>query len=355
MQGLIDAIMGIFRALFGGGNGDSGGTTSPPGGAGGDGSGTADEQTCELGQFDIPSDQPEPDVPYFETTGALQAFEAQSAGGVMTASAQAVTCTATIKSSLGEVNVRSGPRLSFSTEVKARGGVTFELVGASEADEDGFRWFQLKIGQRTGWIRSDLLEVSPDCLRLSYITEDDITPEAPPAPDGVFPRPSDAIITQGYHSGHKGIDLGTSMRTPIRAATDGVIIRAVNCVNCSDARPNIFPCGSSIYRSEAWGYGYGNFCVIRHDYAVVPPPLRAQMDRLNLTGGFVYVLYAHFSRLNVRLGEQVSGGHVLGLTGNHGCSTGPHLHFEVRVGNVEIVDGKWLQQRALNPNLMFDF
>jgi murein DD-endopeptidase MepM/ murein hydrolase activator NlpD len=41
-------------------------------------------------------------------------------------------------------------------------------------------------------------------------------------------------------------------------------------------------------------------------------------------------LYTHLSRMDVREGQQVEAGHPIGLSGNSGCSTGPHLHFEVR-------------------------
>jgi murein DD-endopeptidase MepM/ murein hydrolase activator NlpD len=41
-------------------------------------------------------------------------------------------------------------------------------------------------------------------------------------------------------------------------------------------------------------------------------------------------LYTHLSRIDVREGEWVEAGDPIGLSGNSGCSTGPHLHFEVR-------------------------
>lgn len=63
------------------------------------------------------------------------------------------------------------------------------------------------------------------------------------------------------------------------------------------------------------GSGYGNYVVIDH-------------------GGGVTTLYAHLSYVKVSEGDMVSQGTVLGITGSTGASTGPHLHYEVRIDGV---------------------
>ena len=71
--------------------------------------------------------------------------------------------------------------------------------------------------------------------------------------------------------------------------------------------------------SSGWGGGYGNYVVIDH-------------------GGGLTTLYAHMSVVQVSPGDTVSQGTVIGVTGNTGASTGPHLHYEVRT--TTIVNGK---------------
>ena len=71
--------------------------------------------------------------------------------------------------------------------------------------------------------------------------------------------------------------------------------------------------------SSGWGGGYGNYVVIDH-------------------GGGLTTLYAHMSVVKVSQGDTVAQGTVIGITGNTGASTGPHLHYEVR--STTVVNGK---------------
>ncbi len=87
---------------------------------------------------------------------------------------------------------------------------------------------------------------------------------------------------------HPGVDFAASSGTPIRAAAGGTVVIA-----------------------SGQG-GYGNCTVIAH------------------VGG-LGTLYAHQSRIVVRDGQRVKRGDVIGYVGSTGASTGPHLHFEVRV------------------------
>jgi murein DD-endopeptidase MepM/ murein hydrolase activator NlpD len=87
---------------------------------------------------------------------------------------------------------------------------------------------------------------------------------------------------------HAGIDMPLGEGTPLRAADGGSVAIA------------------------GWVGGYGNYTCIQH-------------------GGSLSTCYGHQSSISVSVGQSVSQGQVIGYSGNTGNSTGPHLHFEVRV------------------------
>ncbi|AEM80439.1 M23 family metallopeptidase [Streptomyces violaceusniger] len=91
---------------------------------------------------------------------------------------------------------------------------------------------------------------------------------------------------------HSGQDFVVPTGTPVHAAHDGVVVKA---------GPN----------GGGDGPAYGNAIVIKHDNAT-------------------YSQYAHLSRIDVRIGQTVTEGQQIGLSGSTGNSTGPHLHFEIR-------------------------
>lgn len=92
---------------------------------------------------------------------------------------------------------------------------------------------------------------------------------------------------------HNGLDMSGSMGEPILACRPGVVVIAG-------------PQG-----------GYGNAVVIDH-------------------GGGMATLYAHQSKIAVSVGDQISTAQVIGYVGSTGMSTGPHLHFEVRLSGVPV-------------------
>jgi murein DD-endopeptidase MepM/ murein hydrolase activator NlpD len=99
------------------------------------------------------------------------------------------------------------------------------------------------------------------------------------------PRPDPIMHTPGCHP---GIDIPAGTGTPIHAAASGIVVTAGRV------------------------RGYGNMTLIAH-------------------GGGMATLYGHQSKILVRVGEHVVKDEIIGKVGSTGWSTGPHLHFEVRL------------------------
>ncbi len=98
----------------------------------------------------------------------------------------------------------------------------------------------------------------------------------------------------GYYTGHTGVDIGASYGSPVYAAADGTVIVA----------------------SNSYG-GYGVAVVIDH-------------------GSGISTLYGHNDHVKVSVGQHVKRGQVIAASGNSGVSTGPHLHFEVRINGTYV-------------------
>lgn len=111
----------------------------------------------------------------------------------------------------------------------------------------------------------------------------------------ILPVDSGFFITAhwGDGRGHTGIDLSRSgaQGAGIYAAASGTVVEA--------------------NASNSWGSGYGYYIKISH-------------------GSGYETLYAHCSKVNVSVGQEVKQGDKIGEVGNTGNSTGPHLHFETR-------------------------
>ncbi len=93
---------------------------------------------------------------------------------------------------------------------------------------------------------------------------------------------------EGASTSHKGVDIGAATGTPIKAAASGTVV-------------------ISTYSASA-----GNYIMINH-------------------GGGVYTVYMHMASLGASVGDEVSQGDTIGTCGSTGNSTGPHLHFGIRI------------------------
>lgn len=139
---------------------------------------------------------------------------------------------------------------------------------------------------------------------FSYITARMTLPDYDP---GDFYRPVAGRVTSlyGYRAMfgrvHKGIDLALNIGDPVRAALPGIVAK-VGYDN----------------------FGYGHYVVVIHKNGVE-------------------TRYAHLQQPKASPGDRLNAGDILGLGGNTGNSTGPHLHFEVRYNG-----------NAIDPASIFD-
>jgi len=112
---------------------------------------------------------------------------------------------------------------------------------------------------------------------------------------GQFVWPSGGVITQRFVWYHKGVDIANASFPPILAADAGKVL------------------------VTGWpdNSGYGNRIILDH-------------------GNGYQTLYGHLNRIYVTAGQTVKRGDVIGQEGSTGRSTGPHLHFEIRRGGVQV-------------------
>ncbi|MFT6531474.1 MAG: murein DD-endopeptidase MepM/ murein hydrolase activator NlpD [Limimaricola cinnabarinus] len=92
---------------------------------------------------------------------------------------------------------------------------------------------------------------------------------------------------------HAGTDFAAPIGTPVYSTADGVVV------------------------SAGWASGYGRLIKIQHEFGIE-------------------TRYAHLNKIGVKVGQRVSRGERIGDMGNSGRSTGPHLHYEVRVGGTPV-------------------
>ncbi len=157
------------------------------------------------------------------------------------------------------------------------------FAGLHRFEGDDVQLLKWTASGHTGWFDADAGNRRPDGL---------MAPVAGRMTSGFGMRRHPILRFARMHS---GIDFGARYGTPIVAAADGHVARA------------------------GWAGGYGRQVEVRHD-------------------GGVATTYSHMSGIAAEPGQPVRQGQVIGYVGSTGISTGPHLHFEVRIGG-----------RAVNP------
>ena len=98
---------------------------------------------------------------------------------------------------------------------------------------------------------------------------------------------------------HEGIDIAAQTGTPVMAPADAVVVKA------------------------GFGSRYGNMVELSHGYGIK-------------------TVFGHNSRLNVKAGQRIRRGDVISYVGDSGSSTGPHLHYEVRLNGLPVNPVKYM-------------
>jgi len=169
------------------------------------------------------------------------------------------------------------------------------LVAVRQERQDALSGVKVEADRFSSDIRALQAKIAAE---LNAASSGDPSIAAPPSGDpsaaGLI-WPVQGVLTSPFGprwgSFHPGIDIGVAEGTPIEAAASGTVV---------------------LIQSEAESGGYGNYTCIDH-------------------GGGLSTCYAHQVEFATSLGAGVKQGEVIGYVGNTGYSTGPHLHFEVRV------------------------
>lgn len=127
-----------------------------------------------------------------------------------------------------------------------------------------------------------------------------------------YPYGSDGPQDENPYRVHHGIDMPNPVGETVRAAGSGEVVWAGE---------------AQVFQNSP---GYGKLVIIQHDFGYQNQPL--------------WTLYAHLSAVLVERGQYVQGGDVIGLIGQTGRVSGPHVHFEVRMGENHY-------RATYNPNL----
>jgi murein DD-endopeptidase MepM/ murein hydrolase activator NlpD len=175
------------------------------------------------------------------------------------------------------------------TEDQTAVGQVQELLKEVEAEKATYVAAMAKLAGESSSITA-MLRARQINQTFSWAGKKVIWPVTGPISSPFGPRTSPIFGTPEFHT---GLDIAVDYGIPVKAAEAGQVV------------------------SSGLMEGYGNVVIIDH-------------------GGALATLYAHMSSLSVRAGQTVTKGQVVGAIGCTGLCTGPHLHFETRIGGTPV-------------------
>lgn len=183
---------------------------------------------------------------------------------------------------ISTINSISGQKAQIAIAVN----MNRELVNKLKTDRNAYESAERELSRLSGSLEAKIRSLTVSGERTVSYTS------------GAFIKPVMGAITSPYgwrrhpifggRKFHTGVDIAGKNRSPIKAANSGKVIYT------------------------GWYGGYGKVVIVDH-------------------GKSITTLYAHMSSISVSNGQKISKGTVVGYEGSTGYSTGPHLHFEVRI------------------------
>jgi hypothetical protein len=249
---------------------------------------------------------------------------------------------------------RSGPGLNFPRTARQLGFRARHSIVQVQPGSDGFppRWIQLSVQGELVWVREDLVRYEGATQALG-LPEDLYA--APMRDHSWWVRGFNLPAVLPNEFEHLGWDLGADSGQAIFAGPhEGQVMLAFSCRACQPGRPNGLSQGlrindPRILNSEDWGFGYGNYVIVRYAHDILPGSTQKAIAQRGFAGGAIYVIYAHLETLRVQTGQRLLGGQIIGTCGNTGNSEATHLHLELRVARAGTQFTRWAQ---LRPGLM---
>lgn len=185
-------------------------------------------------------------------------------------------------------------KISLLEEEKKRDNLLKNLLSKEEEYKKEIEVYKRKIEEQEEKIqeiirRAELAKKLPEVGNIIWPVKGPIV-----SPFGMRIHP-----VYGIWAFHSGADIDAPTGTPIRAIADGIVIYA------------------------GWLGSYGIVVFLRH-------------------GGNITTVYAHMQYFTVELNQYVKQGDIIGYVDNTGLSTGPHLHFEIRIDGKPVDPQKWL-------------
>jgi murein DD-endopeptidase MepM/ murein hydrolase activator NlpD len=235
--------------------------------------------------------------------------------------------------------VRNSPTTVPTNNIKyvlPFGGYRKVLGSIEDYNDPSHRWYIL---DDEGYVRMDVVTLE------WHKSPPQPKPDAPATSinASTWPMPISGYTVTNTHHNHRqhvGIDLAAPIGTKIYSGpNEGYVMKAFHCAPCGDDPAKQMHPGTG---EADYGYGLGNYVVVRY-----------YQHPAENKGHFLFVLYAHLSRINVQEKAALPPYTVIGDVGTSGNSSGSHLHLECRYSDNPLADFYAIRANEIDPSTIF--